>query len=114
MPPVSPQLFQGTLDVLILQALTTGARHGYAIAEWLEATSDGGVQIEDAALYTALHKLEDRGWVSSEWGLSEKGKRAKFYKLTATGKTQLRHRIREWEQYVASIGKVLRTIPRLA
>jgi transcriptional regulator len=108
MPPVSPQLFQGTLDLLILQTLAWGPRHGYAIADWIETTTDGDVQIEDASLYTALHKLEDRGWVAAEWGLSEKGKRAKFYRLTSTGHAQLRNRIRQWDRYVASIGKVLR------
>lgn len=108
MPPVSPQLFQGTLDLVILQTLAWGPRHGYAIADWIETTTDGDVQIEDASLYTALHKLEDRGWVSAEWGLSEKGKRAKFYRLTTVGHTQLRSRIRAWERYVASIGKIIR------
>ena len=108
MPQVSPQLFQGTLDLLILQTLAWGPRHGYAIADWIETTTDGDVQIEDASLYTALHKLEDRGWVAAEWGLSEKAKRAKFYRLTSTGHTQLRSRIRQWERYVVSIGKVLR------
>jgi DNA-binding PadR family transcriptional regulator len=73
MPPIPPQLFQGTLDVLILQTLTWGARHGYAIASWLEQTTDGDLRVEDAALYAALHKLEDRGWVDAEWGLSDKG-----------------------------------------
>jgi PadR family transcriptional regulator, regulatory protein PadR len=108
MPPVPPQLFQGTLDLLILQTLAWGPRHGYAIAAWIETTTDGDVQVEDASLYTALHKLEDRGWIAAEWGLSDKGKRAKFYRLTATGQTQLRSRIRQWERYVLSIGKVLR------
>src|SRR5215212_7451495 len=98
MAPVLPQLFQGTLDVLILQTLTGGPRHGYAIAEWLETASEGDVRIEDAALYTALHKMEDRGWVHAEWGLSGKGKRAKFYRLTAQGRAQLRSRVRDWER----------------
>ena len=110
MPPVPPQLFQGTLDLLILQTLAWGPRHGYAIAEWIETTTEGDVQVEDASLYTALHKLEDRKWIAAEWGLSEKGKRAKFYKLTNTGQTQLRARLRQWEQYVASIAKVLRPV----
>src|SRR5215216_516491 len=114
MPPVPPQLFQGTLDVLILQTLLGGPRHGYAIAEWLETTTEGDVQIEDAALYTALHKMEDRGWVESKWGLSGKGKRAKFYRLTSRGRAQLRTRVNEWHRYVASIGRVLGAIPQQA
>jgi PadR family transcriptional regulator PadR len=108
MAPVLPQLFQGTLDVLILRSLSAGPRHGYAVAEWLEATAAGDLQIEDAALYTALHKMEARGWVISEWGLSDKGKRAKFYQLTSTGRAQLRSRVRAWERYVACVDRVLR------
>jgi transcriptional regulator len=107
MSAVPPQLFQGTLDVLILKTLAWGPRHGYAIAEWIESTTDGDLRIEDAALYTALHKMEDRDWIAAEWGLSNKGKRAKFYRLTNTGRAQLRARVRAWERYVASIGKVL-------
>ena len=109
MTPVPPQLFQGTLDVLILQTLAAGPRHGSGIAHGIAQTTDGDVRIEDAALYTALHKMEERGWLAAEWGLSEKGKRAKFYHLTATGRRQLRARVGEWERYVASIAKVLRT-----
>ena len=109
--PIPPQLFQGTLDVLVLQTLTWGPRHGYGIAEWLETNTDGDVQIEDAALYAALHKMEARGWVAAEWGLSEKGKRAKFYRLTPAGRAQLRARVKAWEGYVASIAKVLRLTP---
>jgi transcriptional regulator len=111
MTPIPPQLFQGTLDVLVLQTLAWGPRHGYAIAEWLETTTDGDLRIEDAALYTALHKMEDRGWVAAEWGLSDKGKRAKFYRLTPQGRAQLRARVGQWERYVASVAKVLRPAP---
>jgi PadR family transcriptional regulator, regulatory protein PadR len=100
---------QGTVDILILHALVAGPRHGYAISEWLEGASGGRIVIEDAALYTALHKMEDRGWVASEWALSEKGKRAKFYHLRAPGRTELRARVKSWEQYVATVSKVLAT-----
>ena len=100
---------QGTVDILILHALAAGPRHGYAIAEWLERASGGRIVIEDAALYTALHKMEDRGWVESEWALSDKGKRAKFYHLRAPGRTELRTRVKSWEQYVATVSKVLGT-----
>ena len=83
---VPERLFHGTLDALILQALTGGARHGYDIASWLETTSADAFSIEVAALYTALHKMEERGWIEAEWGLSPRKKRAKFYRLTPTGR----------------------------
>ena len=103
------QFLQGTVDILVLHALAAGPRHGYAIAAWLESASAGRILIEDAALYTALHKMEDRGWVQSEWALSEKGKRAKFYQLRPPGRAELRTRIKSWEQYVATVSKVLGT-----
>jgi|SRR5687768_18171052 len=105
---IPQRLFQGTLDALILQALAPGPRHGYDIASWLESTSAAALNIEDAALYTALHKLEERGWVSAEWGLSDKKKRAKFYQLTAEGRRVLATRVREWEAYVEAVDRILR------
>jgi PadR family transcriptional regulator PadR len=109
---VPERLFHGTLDALILQALVGGPRHGYDIATWLEATSDAALNIEDAALYTALHKMEERGWIDAEWGLSPKKKRAKFYRLTASGKRQLVSRVSEWTAYVDAVNRILR--PSLA
>ncbi len=105
---VPDRLFQGTLDALILQSLVGGARHGYDIASWLEATSAAALSIEDAALYTALHKMEDRGWIESEWGMSPKKKRAKFYKLTPAGRRQLAARVSEWTAYVDAVDRILR------
>jgi transcriptional regulator len=107
--PLATQFLQGTVDILILHVLLAGPRHGYAIAEWLETASGGALQLEDAALYTALHKMEARGWVESEWALSDKGKRAKFYRLRAPGRAALRSRVKNWEQYVATIEQVLDT-----
>jgi transcriptional regulator len=113
--PVPQRLFQGTLDALILQSLRGGPRHGYDIASWLEATSAAALSIEDAALYTALHKLEERGWVAAEWGLSNKKKRAKFYHLTAEGRRNLTTRVREWAAYVEAVDRILRpTVPQPA
>ena len=111
--PIPPRLFQGTLDALILQALAHEPRHGYDIASWLEATS-AALTIEDAALYTALHKMEERGWIDSEWGLSTKKKRAKFYRLTRAGQKQLEARVDEWAAYVSAVDRILRPtlVPR--
>jgi transcriptional regulator len=111
MPVLATQFLQGTLDVLLLHALASGPRHGYAVAEWLESASGGNILIEDAALYTALHRLEDRALVASRWALSEKGKRAKFYQLTPAGRAKLRASVKSWEQYVSTVEKVLATAP---
>ena len=105
---VPERLFHGTLDALILQSLAGGARHGYDIASWLEATSAAALNIEDAALYTALHKMEERGWIDAEWGMSPKKKRAKFYRLTASGRRQLVSRVSEWTVYVDAVDRILR------
>lgn len=104
-------LLQGTLDVLVLRALSSGPRHGYAVARFIGESSGGAFRILDGALYTALHRLEERGWVTSEWGRSEKGKRAKFYQLTAAGKRALRAQEARWSEYVAAVGKVMRATP---
>jgi transcriptional regulator len=111
MSALPTQFLQGTVDVLLLHALAAGPRHGYAVAEWLESASGRKILIEDAALYAALHRLEDRAWVASEWGLSEKGKRAKFYRLTPAGRSRLRRSVKSWEQYVSSVERVLATTP---
>ena len=108
MSDIPNRLFQGTLDTLILQSLAGGSRHGYAIATWLEETSHSALAIEDAALYTALHRMEEQGWIDAEWGLSEKKKRAKFYRLTAAGKRKLAHRVSEWSAYVEAVDRILR------
>lgn len=105
---IPDRLFQGTLDALILRALVTGPRHGYDIASWLEDSSDAALNIEDAALYTALHKMESRGWINAEWGLSTKKKRAKFYRLTPSGRRQLQARVNEWATYVDVVDRILR------
>jgi PadR family transcriptional regulator PadR len=105
---IPQRLFQGTLDALILQSLAGGPRHGYDIASWLERTSASAFAIEDAALYTALHKMEERGWIDAEWGLSDKKKRAKFYRLTAVGRRNLQSRVREWSLYVEAVDRILR------
>ena len=104
-------LLQGTLDVLVLRALAGRPQHGYAVARFIRESSDGSLRVIDGALYTALHRMEERGWVESEWGLSEKGKRAKFYRVTTAGRRALRNESATWEQYAAAVAKVLRAEP---
>ena len=114
MSPRELDLLQGTLDVLVLQALSTTPRHGYAIARFIHERSDGTFRILDGALYTALHRLEERGWVAAEWGRAESGKRAKFYRLTPTGRRGLRAETGRWQDYAAAVGRVLRAPPEPA
>jgi PadR family transcriptional regulator PadR len=100
-------LLQGTLDVLVLKALSWGPKHGHSVARLIQQTTDGAFEILDGSLYAALHRLEERGFVASEWGLSDKGKRARFYKLTSRGRQQLRAETVTWERYVESVSKLL-------
>ena len=105
-------LLQGTLDVLILRTLTGGARHGYAIVRSIKGLSDDVLQVEEGALYPALHRLQGRGWVESEWGLSENRRRAKFYRLTDPGREALAREVRNWDRYAEAVGRVLADAPR--
>jgi len=100
-------LLQGTLDILVLKTLGNGPLHGYAVARWIRETTDDALQIEEGALYTALHRLEKRGWLKSGWGLSENNRRAKFYDLTTSGVKQLRKGSQAWARYAEAISKVL-------
>jgi transcriptional regulator len=97
--------------VLVLRALAGKPQHGYAVARFIHDSSDGSFRVIDGALYTALHRMEQRNWVESEWGLSEKGKRAKFYRLTTAGRRALRSEAATWEEYAAAVAKVLRAEP---
>jgi PadR family transcriptional regulator PadR len=106
-------LLQGTLDVLVLRALSWGTMHGYAVARFIRRGSNDTFQVLDGALYTSLHRMEERGWVDSEWGTSEKKKRAKFYRLTAAGRRALRDETASWNAYVAAVGSVLTATPEL-
>jgi PadR family transcriptional regulator, regulatory protein PadR len=106
---VDLDLLQGTLDLLILKTLNWGPRHGYAVASWIRETTDQRLQIEEGALYTALHRMEKRGWLESEWGLSENNRRAKYYQLTSPGRKQLRAKTAVWTDYAAAVFKVLQT-----
>ena len=112
MRETSLDLLQGTLDILILKTLSWGAVHGYGIATWIKERTDNTLLVEEGALYPALHRMETRGWVESEWGLSENNRKAKYYWLTPKGRAQLRTEVSLWERYVAAVGKVLRTAER--
>ena len=101
------ELLQGTLDFLILKGLSWGPKHGYAVARWIEQTSDGSLSVIDGALYASLHRMEERGWIDAEWGVSDRGRRAKFYRLTTAGRRQLRAERDGWASYVAAIARVL-------
>ncbi|HEX9966506.1 MAG TPA: PadR family transcriptional regulator [Solirubrobacterales bacterium] len=100
---------QGTLDMLILKTLSWGARHGYAIARWLEETTNDALQIEEGSLYPALYRMERKGWIEAEWGVSELGKRIKLYSLTPLGRKQLRIEASQWAQFVDAVAAVMRT-----
>ena len=102
-------LLQGTLDVLLLKTLAWGPKHGYAVARWIADATDDDLQVEEGALYTALHRMEKRGWIESEWGLSDTGRRAKFYQLTRAGRQQLQLQTQRWTRYASAVFKVLET-----
>jgi PadR family transcriptional regulator, regulatory protein PadR len=103
------QLLQGTLDVLVLKTLSWGPRHGYEIARWIRDTTDAELQVEDRALYVSLHRMEERGWLESEWGMTENNRKAKYYQLTPEGRQQLVARTSTWTRYAAAVTKVLQT-----
>jgi PadR family transcriptional regulator, regulatory protein PadR len=101
------ELLQGTLDVLILKTLSWGPRHGYAVARWIHDVSDDVLRVDEGALYPALHRLERRGLIESEWGLSENNRRAKYYQLTPQGRQQLRAKATSWARYAGAVTRVL-------
>jgi PadR family transcriptional regulator PadR len=100
-------LLHGTLDALILKTLASVPRHGYAIGRFIEETTDEAVVVEEGSLYPALYRMERRGWIEAEWGTSELGRRAKFYRLTDEGRAQLATETAAWQRFAAGISKVL-------
>ena len=100
-------LLKGTLDLLILKTLSWGPLHGFAIASWLESRSDGGVGVDDSALYQALHRLELRGQLEGEWGISDQNRRVRFYRLTRAGRQRLTADTATWERYARTVGAIL-------
>ena len=115
MPDTELNVFRSSLDLVILKALTWGPRHGYAIAEWIDQVTNAAILIEEGTLYPALHRLERKRWVETEWGVSENNRRAKFYRLTAAGRAQLRSETSTWLRHAEAIARALRaTTPETA
>ena len=102
-------LLQGTLDMLVLKALSRGSKHGYAVAEWIQQTSNDVLRVEEGALYPALHRLELRGLLTSEWGISENNRRAKYYSLTSAGRKYLAAESEHWGRLTSAIARVMQT-----
>jgi transcriptional regulator len=100
------ELLQGTLDLLLLQAMTWGPLHGYEVSRWIRRTTDDALAVEEDALYPALHRLESRGWLAAEWGVTDQGRRAKYYTLTSAGRKHLRQEAAGWTRYVRVVDKV--------
>jgi transcriptional regulator len=100
-------LLQGTLDVMILKALSWGPMHGFAVAKWIRSTTDDVLQIDDGALYPALHRMEHRELIDADWDLTENKRRAKYYRLTMKGRQELRARTSSWDRYASAVSKVI-------
>jgi PadR family transcriptional regulator, regulatory protein PadR len=105
------ELVQGTLDMLILKTLASGPMHGYGIASRIQQASDDLLKVEEGSLYPALHRMERRGWIEAQWGLSEAKRKAKYYRLTAPGRAQLKVEAKNWARVVEAIGGVMGTRP---
>ena len=106
-PNRNPDMLRGTVELLILTALSRGPRHGFGIARWLEVTSDDELQLEEGSLYPALHRMERRGWLEAEWGISENKRQVKLYRLTSLGPARLGREIEGWTAFAAAVGRVL-------
>ncbi len=104
-----PDLPQGTLDLLVLKALSLGPMHGYGVGQRIQQLAEDMLQIEEGTLYPALYRIEQKGWIKSEWGISENNRRAKFYRLTAAGRAQLRDEAPAWHRYAEAIAAALRS-----
>jgi PadR family transcriptional regulator PadR len=100
-------MLHGTLDALVLKTLTWGVRHGYGIAKWIEDETGNDVVVEEGSLYPALYRMEKRGWIESEWGTSELGRKAKFYRITPKGRRQLAADTAQWARFATAVSKVL-------
>ncbi len=101
------ELLHGTLDTLVLKILSWGPRHGYGIARWIQQTTDDALRVEEGSLYPALYRMERKGWIETEWGLSETGRKVKFYSLTRPGRKQLALELARWQRFTTAVGKIL-------
>ena len=108
MSKANPDVLQGTLDLLILKSLVRGPMHGYGITIHIQQVSGEVLRVEEGSLYPALHRIEQAGWISSEWGVSDNNRRAKYYRLTAVGRKQLAKEEENWDRLIRAVAKVLR------
>jgi len=109
MSDASLSLIKGTVDLLILKALSWEPKHGYAVSEWIESVTESTLLVEEGTLYPALHRLEGKGWIDAEWGVSENNRRAKFYRLTREGRRRLEGESLAWSRYSRAVAKALAT-----
>lgn len=114
MPESNVEVLRGTLDLLILKAVSWGPTHGYAVARWIEQATDDVLRIEEGSLYPALHRLETRAWIAAEWGISENNRRAKYYTLTPKGRAQLRLETATWTRFAHAVFAALEAPPKPA
>ena len=101
------EMVKGTLDIMVLKSLSWGSMHGYGVMRWIRKTTDDALQVEEGALYPALHRMEERGWLQAQWGVSENNRRAKFYSLTPAGREQLQVSASRWAVFAESVAKIL-------
>ncbi|MEP6836232.1 MAG: PadR family transcriptional regulator [Gemmatimonas sp.] len=107
MAETSVALLQGSLDILVLKTLSWGPLHGFGIARWIQRITDDALQVEEGSLYPALYRMENRGWLAADWGITENNRRAKYYRLTAAGRRQLTAETAIWDRFTMAVGKVL-------
>ncbi len=109
MPIPKVELLRGTLDMMILKSLSSGSKHGYGVANWIEEGTDDVLTVEEGSLYPALHRMERRAWIESEWGVSENNRRAKYYRLTREGRKHLRNEAVAWGRFVQAVSELMNT-----
>ncbi|MEP6778666.1 MAG: PadR family transcriptional regulator [Gemmatimonadaceae bacterium] len=107
MPNTELDLLRGTFDLILLRTLSWGPMHGLGILRWIENTTQNSLQIEEGSLYPALHRLEQKGWLEAEWGMSENNRRAKYYRLSKSGRTQLSAELGRWNRYTKAVGQII-------